>query len=164
MESAKIQYMKCPKLEKSKQQFIINDGKKRMITRYSKNEAGNKLKEYHIDANKHLNAIYCRCDTSCSYAYQVDKNCKKLVLKHLKNNFFYKLDIMSFFPSINHKILKEILISKDPTLSELEINDLIASCSMNPNGLDLGMIPSGTLANIYLSNFDIELKKKLDQI
>lgn len=70
-----------------------------------------------------------------------------------------KLDIRKFYPSINNKILKELLAKKfkDKHLLDL-LYEIIDS---NPKGQPIGNYLSQYFANFYLSEFDHWLKEEL---
>lgn len=145
---------------KAKKRFRMKkNGKMRMITCYSNNKYGVNLRNYHIEVLEYLECHYQGNLCESSFAYQKGKNCKQLVEKHLNSTSFFKCDIQSFFNSINHGILLEKLnqINYDTEANK----NIIDSCSSSNKGLDIGMIPSGTLANIYLGEFDQTVRSKI---
>lgn len=85
-------------------------------------------------------------------------------LKNLKEYSFYlKTDIKSYFASINHAILKEILKKYIKDLQTLTLlNKIIDSFEESPQtGLPLGNVTSQLFANIYLNELDQFVTKKL---
>jgi len=87
------------------------------------------------------------------------------VKRALKNKAYaqycLKFDIRQYYPSINHKILKQKYrrIFKDQDLLWL-IDEIIDSVEMsNDTGIPIGNYLSQWSANIYLSNFDHWLKE-----
>lgn len=158
--------MNCPNLYKSKKKFRMIKGKKhRVITCYAENEYGINLRSYHNYILPLLETLYNSFDTSHSFAYQEGKNCKMLVEMHITSSYFYKIDIMSFFPSINHQCLLSILKANYRNIAnkEIQFEELVKSCSSTGTGLDIGMVPSGVLSNIYLAEFDKQIVDKLDK-
>lgn len=79
---------------------------------------------------------------------------------HMYNDVFIKLDIQNFFNSINHEVLLETLYYElnknnvEKQVTKMEIAKLIKLCSIDRNGLPLGLITSPVLSNIYLKEFD----------
>ncbi len=81
---------------------------------------------------------------------------------HLYNDIFVCLDIHDFFQSINHKRLISALYyeinktsQKQFTMEQCE--SVVKSCSLFQKGIAIGLIPSPSLANIYLKEFDTKL-------
>lgn len=79
--------------------------------------------------------------------------------------YILKCDISSFFASINHSILKEILRQHvaDQDIIWL-LDEVIDSYSTKPRlniGLPLGNVTSQLLVNVYMNPFDQFLKRKL---
>lgn len=81
--------------------------------------------------------------------------------------FFVKMDIKSFYPSINQENLVKKFVSllpvKEPRVLSL-VNSMINRSvfgSLKGYGLPQGPICSGFLANCYLDNFDHEMEAKL---
>lgn len=77
-----------------------------------------------------------------------------------------KCDIKQYFPSINHRILKDILrkhIGCRDTLALLDciIDSVADKDDPNPTGLPIGNLTSQLFANIYLSELDYFIKHDL---
>lgn len=90
------------------------------------------------------------------YAFKVSNN-------HTKTCWVLKCDIRKFFASIDHVILKEILIKdiEDRKLLKL-LFKIIDSFSVEQNkGLPLGNLTSQLLVNIYMNEFDRFVKHNL---
>ncbi len=131
---------------------LITGQKKRLITTYTNNEAGIKLKAEHQAV---LSTFDCSIfDYNVTFAYLPNQNAKQLVQKHLKNKYFYQFDIKDFFLSIDLAILKKLA-------SKYQINDLsqvITECAFSKEtGLGIGLLPSPFLSNLYLLEFDKQM-------
>ncbi|MDE5931432.1 MAG: hypothetical protein K2H40_02980 [Lachnospiraceae bacterium] len=73
------------------------------------------------------------------------------------NDIFLKVDILNFFPSLNHKYLAECLfyeINKNTEISRTECYDIVRKCSVGNKGIPLGLVSSPALANLYMKEFD----------
>lgn len=83
------------------------------------------------------------------------------------NDSFLRLDIVNFYPSINHATLRDLLSSKR---AEDRLVSFIAEAVNNPTGFDKncfegvgvpqGLSISNVLAMIYLQNFDKHFEEK----
>ncbi len=73
--------------------------------------------------------------------------------------FFLKIDIKKFYPSVNNEILKELLRRKfkDKDL----LNLLFEIIDSNPKGIPIGNLLSQFFGNFYLNYFDHFCKEKL---
>lgn len=82
---------------------------------------------------------------------------KKGLVGTAENRYCLKLDLVQFYPSINHDILKALLRRKfkDPRLFAL-LDEIIDSAP----GLPIGNYLSQYLANFYLTGFDHWLKEQ----
>ena len=84
---------------------------------------------------------------------------------HLYNNYFLKVDIKDFFPSINHNLLEKKLYKEiKKVATQQDCKQIIKECSIYNKGLPLGLITSPILSNIYLKQFDISLYKKISSL
>lgn len=80
-----------------------------------------------------------------------------------KNDFFLKLDVLKFFASIHHEVLKQQLrrMFKDTRLIEI-LDKIIDSYEASPNrGMPIGNLSSQYFANHFLSGLDHFIKEKL---
>ena len=87
-----------------------------------------------------------------AFAFQVSQN-------HTKTAWVLKCDIRKFFASIDHEILKWIVMLHTQDNETLWLLDQIID-SHNP-GLPLGNLTSQLLVNIYMNEFDQFVKHKL---
>jgi len=80
------------------------------------------------------------------------------------NVYVLKCDISKFFPSIDHKILMNIL---SKTVRQKNLLNLIYKATINPNkrklgkGIPIGALTSQLFANVYLNSLDHYIKEKL---
>jgi RNA-directed DNA polymerase len=100
-----------------------------------------------------------------SYACRVGKGTHRAVRQaqafSRKSCYFLKCDIKQYFASIDHTILKEMLVRKfkDPDLIWL-LNTIIDSAQSNRpgKGIPIGSLTSQHFANLYLDRLDHHLK------
>lgn len=92
--------------------------------------------------------------------HKCSRRCYQMVQR---NNYCLKLDISKFYPSINHKILKECLIRKIKDKKFLEANfKIIDSHNKNTGtGIPIGNYSSQIFGNIYMTKLDRFVKDKL---
>lgn len=103
-----------------------------------------------------------------SYACRIGKGTHKAVIKAQKlcrkHHYFLKCDIKKYFASIDHAILKHILIRKlkDPDLIWL-LNTIIvhAESGQSGKGIPIGSLTSQHFANMYLDRLDHYIKDSL---
>lgn len=103
------------------------------------------------------------------------KNFETATKKHYENGYNYlsEFDIASFFDTIDHRILEQILLYSyqiDDSLSKLLLQ-ILESCTADSNyktfkrknGIPQGPIGSSFLADLYLIHLDLEFaKNRLD--
>lgn len=77
--------------------------------------------------------------------------------------YAYKCDMKKFYPSINHQILKEMLIAKIKDRRMLDLLFVIIDSYPGGVGLPIGNLMSPVFANFYLSGVD-RLAKNLNLI
>lgn len=130
--------------------FPIKTGTKtRLITTYKNNQTGIKLRKQHQEILVSLDHNIFNYDVT--YAYLKTQNTKKLVQKHVKNNFFYQLDIKDFFSQIDHDILLSKLHNANITAIT---NEVLKSHQLQGKGIGIGLLLSPFLSNLYLKDFD----------
>ena len=78
-----------------------------------------------------------------------------------RNPWILKADIKSYFYSIDHDILKELLGKEIKDKDTMWLLEEIINGSPNPIGLPLGNITSQLFANVYLNELDEYVKRKL---
>lgn len=88
-------------------------------------------------------------------AYSIQKELRK------KSDYFIKMDIAKFFPSINRNILKRIIRKKIASEKTLDLCDLVIDSSPTKRGLPLGCVTSQLFANVYLNEVDKYIKHTL---
>lgn len=94
-----------------------------------------------------------------THAYVRKRSIYTNAIVHLKNDYFIKIDVSNFFPSLSHRVLiramYEELNRKDKNaISIEECAEIVSNCSVNNVGLPLGLITSPMLSNIYMKKFD----------
>lgn len=138
--------------------YVNTNSKRRKITTYANNSSGQNLKKKHIEfINKYANVV----DFKYSFSYIQNKNTKKLMQKHINSKYFLKVDIKNFFNSINHQLLVTKIITELKIDSD-KAYEIIAESSID-NGLEIGLITSPLLSNIYMNDFDSKLSKLLSK-
>lgn len=97
---------------------------------------------------------------SCIKNRGIHKALDKLTisLKDKENKYCLKLDIKQFYPSINHKILKKLLIKK---IKDRDLINLLFKIIDSADGIPIGNYLSQILANFYLTYFDHFIKEEL---
>lgn len=144
--------------------YTQHKNKKRRIITYSKSESSN-LKKNHESIKYFIeeNTI----PSKFAYAYKKKTSIYKNAKVHMWNDFFIKLDIKSFFESINLNKLSEILefeLNKKTNVSKRFTKELVSTCSLFKRGLPIGFITSPILGNLYLKQFDSLFYGKLKEI
>lgn len=126
--------------------FEIERGKIRTIITYRKDNNGNELKDYHKKILKKLNKL-----PSSKFSYAYKKGCctKDAFKYHMNSNFYIKLDIKSFFESINF----DSFVLKTKNIFTNFSTDDLKSCFYGKN-LSLGYVTSPKISDLYLYNFD----------
>ena len=103
------------------------------------------------------NLSYC---SKSSTAYIKDSSIKEHVLKHLNQNFLFKLDIKNFFPSITVSkifgLLEEVGYKKD-------VANILANLLTLMGTLPQGAPISPHLSNIVSYKMDIDLREYCDR-
>ncbi len=98
----------------------------------------------------------CRKGKGTHYAVRVVKN---IIQKRTEKLYFLKGDIKSYFPSINHNVLKQIIRKTIRDKNSLWLIDRIIDRSTICNyGIPIGALTSQLFANIYLDMFDHWIK------
>lgn len=102
---------------------------------------------------------------------QFEKFYRKVSKNHTKTCWVLKCDIKKFFASINHQILKDVLIKyisdKDilnllsVIIDSFETNKHLIVGKNSKTGLPLGNLTSQLLVNIYMNEFDHFVKGNL---
>lgn len=110
--------------------------------------------------------ILCKTMTSFTCASLKDRGIHKapsLVRKFMRNKdntkYCLKIDIRKFYPSIDHKILKNLLRRKFKDKKLLELLDKIVDSTQGDKGIPIGSYLSQYFANFYLTYFDHWLKE-----
>jgi RNA-directed DNA polymerase len=137
-------------------QFIIKERKQRLIS-----AAPFRDRVVHHAIMNVLEPILDKRFYYHSYACRKGKGVHKAVVQYQqwaeKYPYVLKLDIARYFPSINHKTLKNQLQSIIKDKSLLNLLDLIIDASPTPEdfiGLPIGNLTSQYFANLYLNEID----------
>lgn len=104
-------------------------------------------------------SIFINNTYSCIKKRGIHKALKdvRLALKDKQNTIYcLKLDIRKFYPSIDHDILKQIIIKK---IKDTKLLDLLDGIIDSVEGVPIGNYLSQFFANLYLSYFDHWLKE-----
>lgn len=106
------------------------------------------------------------CSHTCASIYRRGiKEASRLTEKYMKNKFdsryCLKIDISKFYPNINHRILKKLLMKKIKDKKVLELLFKIIDSYPGEKGVPIGSYLSQYLANFYLSYFDHWLKEQM---
>lgn len=105
-----------------------------------------------------------------NYACRKDKGVHKAVKRAqyfaLKNTCFFKMDITKFFNSVDHVVLKNLILRKIKDKKLLELFNKIINQGVPDNfegkGLPIGNLTSQYFANFYLNELDHFVKEKLE--
>lgn len=149
--------------------FVVTDPKRRII---HKAEVRDRI--VHEIVFEYLNTIFDKSFIFHSYSSRVEKGthravihsqkfCQKIYKTHKYSCFGLKCDIKSFFDSVDHKILFELIKRKVKDTYILSLVWLIIShFEKKPNkGIPLGNMTSQIFANIYMNELDFYMKNVL---
>lgn len=106
------------------------------------------------------------CSHTCASVFgRGIKEASRLTGKYMKDKtnsrYCLKIDISKFYPNINHRILKTLLMKKIKDRKLLELLFQIIDSYPGEKGVPIGSYLSQYLANFYLSYFDHWLKEKM---
>lgn len=112
-----------------------------------------------------LNPTYEKIFISDSFATRKGKGVHKAIEKArslIRHNAWYlKSDIQSYFQSVDHAVLQNLLARKIKDTRLLNLLDkIIANGGSNGHGIPIGNQTSQFFANIYLDQFDHFIKEK----
>jgi len=159
--------------------FIIKDPKTRMIS-----AAPYRDRVVHHALCNVIEPIIDRTFIYDTYANRLDKGAHKAIIRYQQfaqqHRYVLKCDIRKFFPSIDHKILKQCLRRKISCQNTLWLIDLIIDHSnpqepheilfpgddlftpqLRKEGLPIGNLTSQFWGNVYLNQFDHFVKETL---
>lgn len=143
-------------------QFKINDPKPRRITASAFSD-----KVLHHAIMNVCHAPFERAQIAHSYASRINKGVHRAVSQafryHHSDGFYLKLDVKSFFDTVDHQVLKHQLarLFKEPKLLRL-FYQIIDSYEVAPGaGLPIGNLSSQYFANHYLCGLDHFIKESL---
>ncbi len=152
-------------------EFYVNDPKRRHI-----HKACVQDRIVHHLLYKYLYELFDRSFIHDSYSCRKEKGTHKAVTRlerftkivsrnYSRDCWALKLDIKSFFASIDHKILKKLISQKvkDEDILWLvnQVIDSFQSDRGNGKGIPLGNLTSQIFANIYLNELDQFVKHSL---
>ncbi len=146
-------------------------GKNRKILSYKTNRKGRQLRTIHSKISSALYSTFEPAPTS--YAYH--KNCStiKACSAHINSKHFSKLDICSFFNSIDFDMLNKRIFKKLRSNVPIGMKRIIPAeislrkylkCCFADGKLPLGFVSSPILSDIYLNDLDIKLQKRFRNI
>ena len=108
--------------------------------------------------------VFCN-HTCASMQDRGIKEASQLTEKYMKDRFnsryCLKIDISKFYPNINHRILKSLLMKKIKDKRLLELLFKIIDSYPGEKGVPIGSYLSQYLANFYLAYFDHWLKETM---
>ncbi len=115
-----------------------------------------------------MEPIYEPCFIYDSYATRKGKGTHAAINRAqsfiLKNKWFLKIDIKKYFDSIDHSILKDLLVRKiKDRRFLLPVFHIIDNGGTEAKGLPIGNLTSQFLANVYLNSFDHFIKNQLNE-
>ncbi|GAB1667488.1 hypothetical protein A4G16_00875 [Mannheimia granulomatis] len=99
-----------------------------------------------------------------AFAYRRGINVKDCLLPHANSKFFYKTDILNFFPSISSSLIKENIYQDIHKLSYLDQEDLalyldkILSLVTVDDKLPVGFPTSPFISNYIMRKYDVSIK------
>lgn len=120
-------------------------------------KAGSNLKTRHAAYLKFMHENFH--PSIFTHAYVRKRSIYTNAIVHLKNDYFIKVDVSNFFPSLSHKVLiramyEELNRKNKNAISLEECAEIVSNCSVNNVGLPLGLMASPILSNIYMKKFD----------
>lgn len=137
------------------------NGKRRLILQPSK--------ELKVVQRWLLKNILCYFPVSqYSFAYSKGDSINKNAAVHSRGEHLLHTDISDFFPSISRKMLlyyfinnKQIVTELDLTREDIEL--ILDICLYRGENLVVGSVASPRIANMVMYEFDLQLKKILDE-
>lgn len=97
---------------------------------------------------------------ACRVGHGVKTAIDRFIKFARKNKYCLKCDISSYFPSINHDILKKLYRRRIECNDTLWLIDTIIDSTPN-HGLPIGNLLSQLSANLYLHEFDYHIKHEI---
>ena len=140
-------------------QFHIYDPKKRLISALPYRDRVVQHALYNV-----IEPIFDQSFIYDTYACRKDKGSHRAVSRFTKysrkNKYALKCDIKSYFASIDHDILFEMIKKKIKGPDALWLIKLIIDSTPSP-GIPIGNLASQIFANLYLNSLDHYLKEKV---
>ena len=136
-------------------------GKERKIVTYKNSCHGRSLKDLHRAMDRYMRRHYS--PMGCSYACREGGGILPCLMEHIRSDTFLKLDIASFFDSIDPAILRNRIADVfGPSSTWLALRDLYAlgalyAClktSLYNGSVPVGFATSPILADLYLRPVD----------
>ena len=103
-------------------------------------------------------------ENDVAFAYRKGINIKDCLLPHINSKFFYKTDIVNFFPSISSSLIKENIKKDISKLSYLDQENLklyldkILSLVTIDDKLPIGFSTSPFISNYIMKKYDVNIK------
>lgn len=150
-----------------KRLVITADKKVRVLYTYKEDEMGLKLKAQHGSYLTFMKENFY--PSIFTHAYVSKRSIYTNAIVHLNNNYFVKIDVKNFFPSLSHKILikamyEELNRKNKNAITINECAEILSNSSIDKIGLPLGLLTSPMLSNIYMKKFDTIFYGKLKQL
>lgn len=126
-------------------------------------KANKKLKAYQVFLN-HIIISYMKINKNVVYSYRKESSVYQALFPHKQNKYFLKLDIKSFFDSVNVSLIEKSLIASisEYILLEQDIKKYLKSI-LNiityQEKLPVGFSTSPKLSNAILYDFDNEIER-----
>ncbi|WP_350313284.1 reverse transcriptase family protein [Dickeya fangzhongdai] len=123
-------------------------------------EPNEKLKEYLRFINEFI-VSYLNVNKEVVFSYRKGSSTYDAVAVHSCSKIFFNADIKSFFPSINRKFAKRILLENTNTIPIIDIKDYIdvlLDYIIYNDSLPVGFITSPSFSNACLFEFDNALQ------
>ena len=103
-------------------------------------------------------------ENDVAFAYRKGINIKDCLLPHINSKFFYRTDIVNFFPSISSSLIKENIHQDISKLSYLDQENLalyldkILSLVTIEDKLPIGFSTSPFISNYIMRKYDVNIK------
>ena len=141
--------------------FLVKDPKERVI---AASQVRDRVVQHAV--MNHYDPIFDRHLIYDSYACRTGKGTHKAVLRAFHfakaSRYFLKMDVRKYFDSIDHAILKRLLVKiiKDKKVLQLFYTIIDSGNSNSGKGIPIGNLTSQYFANYYLSAFDHHFKER----
>lgn len=128
------------------------NGKERKIVTYKGNTAGCSLRHLHTYIDHYLKSRYE--SNSNSFAYKKGCSIHSCLERHLSSNMFLKIDVKSFFDTVDPDILLGYILKLPRTKTDSKMLKTVIESCFYGGRMPIGFITSPVLSDIYLNNLD----------